>query len=1558
MNASDNRPVHQLVKAVLGDRTAEEQSSFDEYLAQNPSVFDLIKKGPAGLQKLGLNGPDSRSLIARGNALALYIARLFREQSLRATPSADAERALVPLPTYSEQFQPDIDGAAPPGSPEHIASTTAYMVALREWVEEKIVPHGDKDQTIPLQERRPDVDELLIDDMAIERVQSRLEIANSVLEAQIVSGIGIEMGGRDVKAYLRTIRFHNGLPYDHDWESISHVVGTALEDGTLGDVIRQVDLDSPYFKNPGARGSRDDVAMQLSAGIGPLKLSLLLEDPYFPLNATMAGAPLHRVDPRSRRVDPDPLKSAENFYPDNFGSLANYLESLRKLWIFKDSTRLDQHQVDCLLGRGVFTPKLSANAPALGEPDAPNTGVVAGARFIHGGEEPAIELKKGSFAEMFELFHVGEPGSKEHEHRMDRINRKCRLDRMLQLPSHEVDKLLVAVMNAERRGTGESSIWIRPNTLRCIGLFKELNNTHACKAEEFAALVDVLSVYGQDGQLSHFDRVYNRSQLYEQPLLIDNVEFSIIPRTQAEQETVHRICSALEINFETYRFLATVIADAYGLKTHLKRSLDILSSFWRLVFLGRLSGLTPIESTALLQTLSEGEGLVAQLAGEPVVSNYGSTDGADVLNAIRGLMSCADWCRDYDVSPLWLVQNVNPVYVPTVWSELQEQLLRQLRSQVQAVRIEEATLLEEGAPLRNANEQLIEWLTMLEPLIDEYGLVRGRADQTQAQYLEYATAVIKDVVRTIYPEEEDAAWREPLETLVRTIVLRCRDEQRVVVEEGLAVYLKLESLLTTQVLSWAQGHPYDFLKEAMALPSDLASRVQEKPDSFLQMLVELERRGRIADKLELSPQMLATLLKDEQYQWFSLENPYEISIRAVYYLALYRRMISRARQPEEKILDYLSQVNQLPDDMSEDGLRLVRDAAADKLATYFGCGIRHVLECAQHITSETEDSEATAWPILRNLAHLDLLDRTLQLARNGMDATAAFSLGALNPLDPESLYANAAQNALESLARFNAMTTPQDSAEVGQSFTSRCVVDNPTLIANLSQEVAEFMITLLDFFGVPLKGVVLRIGTDLGAVLTPEIRTDDQGRAWAQLQAGARMGTAHLHYSIPLHEPIYGPSVLIGCDEATLKFNSELSGVPPRDPVLAGLLWSQEMYAVLIDDYGNRGAYREVVWSTTLGVISPSRTFTDKDGVSRVWVSSLSPGEAIITVSNVEGSHSFTFSRPIVFADKPRILAAPVITAVALVGQALPVRCRVVGLDDAPVQGQKVMWWTSEAPTKVEKLSDADGFSDFSVAAPKAGDLTVFAQLGTDPVVEVKVWVAADAVIRNFSENTRFPVAGASRPTLLWIDVMTSGAEPKPVANYPVTWQVNPTPPEGETIVTDAQGRSVYPFKSATAGSFVVTAELKHAPTLRQPFNLTVIKAFEWKVELITIDANDKRTPVPITPGTDELTLFRNGHYQLSIAPADATQLKGSWGALGWSSDYTTQALGMVFTPSLATRFEFTDAPYVVEIRTANIRNGRFQLSLFCDRLNEALVLEGTLGKKPERSSTRAVKGR
>jgi hypothetical protein len=1546
MKTSDNRPIHHLITAVLGELRTSTYRSFDDYIAQTPSVFDLIKLGPAGLEKLGLNQEEAHSLIVRGNALALYIARVFREQR------PDGALAIARVPTYAELFKPDFSACSPVGALESTVSTTAYMVELREWIRDKLVPLG-VGQTLPLEIRRPDVDKHLIDPMAVNRTLSALEIVNRVLEAQISA----KHPEDSIDDLLRSTRYHNGLPFDPDWASITYVIKAALGSDSLGELIGRTDTDYPYFKNPGARGSKSDIALRQSTDFGPIRQALLLEAPYFPLNGTQAAKPLRRVDPRTRLIDPDPVQSAGDFYRKNFGRIGPI--DMRQLWAFEMATQLAPAGVEALLGLAAFAPTLSENAPALVDPEKPDCGAYFGAAFIHAEQEPAITLVRGGPANDFELHNVGEEPKELLEHRMDRINRKCRLDRWLGLPSHEVDQLLMAAIHAERRVGLTSSVWITDNTLRALGLFQVLRTDYECSAEDFAAFIDVMSVYRRGEELSHFDRVYNRQSLYLEPLKIDDVEFAIIPRTEADERTVQQICSGLGINFETYRYLATVIAKAFDLKTHLKRSLEVFSSFYRLVRLARLLEVTPVEATALLQTMGKGDDWVAQLAGAPRVATYMGGESTDVLSVIRALMDGVRWSRSYDIGVLWLVQNVNPVVVPTVWSEKQERLFQQLHSQVKPVRLVEAMLLEEGVRRLAADRE--PWLSLLLDLVDEEGLVTGEHEETEAHYLERAEAHIEEAVKAAIGEnEDDAPERERARAIILSVLLRIRAEQHSVVQEALAVFLGLRSELVPWVLFWAQGHAYPLLQQAMTMVPGDKRRSLEEPDPadpFLKLLTELERRNKVVTGLALSPEMLATLLTGDQYQWFSLESPYEMSIKTVYFLAFYGRMITLARQPEVQILDYLRQVNQLPDNLTEDGMRLVRDAAADKLAVYFGCGIRHVLECADQANPVDPDSEVPARPLLRTLAHLDLLVRTLELSRQGLDATTGFMLGRLTPRDLESVYTAAAQTALESLAKSATLKIVEESGEVGQSVTTRCTVDSTTLIANLPQEVAVFDITLLDFYGEPLKGVDIEWTTDLGYLLDLTTRTDHLGRATARLQAGSRMGTARVRFNLLMRDPSYAPSVVIGCDEATLNFPGELMSQLPGNPVLAGHLEEVEVYATLVDNYRNRGAFRPVAWATTHGRIRPSETVTDKNGVTRVRISSLSAGRAKVSVTYPNTEHSADFNNQITFEERPRILDKPYAISQAVQGQELKVQCKVVGLGGQPVEDEVVNWWIKE-DDKHRKTSSDGGLSTFVIDQVTAGTLTVHAQLDTGPIVSVEVHVAVDAVIQSFSLEYRHPVAGAREPSMLWVDIKEKAEENAAViANYPIKWTVDSVPsggtgfPTTEVIATNAEGRSSFPFKQSTAGEYLVTATLVGKEDKTKSFPLKVIPAFVWNVKLIPT-----RPSGPEQTITGQFELFRGEEYRLEINPVDGGPLDKSKGALGWSSDYTSKALGLEFTPPLAEQITFTgDQVRTWEIKAGDLKNGTFQLGLLCDRLNEALILEGTLSKRPSPKRPRSA---
>jgi len=1547
MKASDKSPVHQLLRAVLrqSKKRIYVPKALERHLMKSASVFDLTKLSVGELRTLGLKPEEAEALLSRGRALALNIARLYRQQHLRGVPRPSDKGMAGPLPTYQQIFSPDVDGAAALGSPEHSASTTAYLVALRQWIRELIEPKAGPG-AIPLTLRRSDVDDLLIDEAAINQVKSRVEINSTILEALILSKEGESFS--TAKDYLRSIRFPQEMPYEHDRLSIRHVVRQVVENGSLGEVIRRLDPKYPYFKNAGGRGPRDDAALQQSIGSGPALSALLLESPYFGRGTEPAGKSLQRVDPSTGRIDADPQKSAGDFYLENFGSLVIANASLRRLWIFRLAMGFTQDQVDCFLAMGRYTPKLSPNAPALGDPDEPLTGEVAGARFIHGGTEPAIGIEYGDIEPRHLLTNIGEDSALEH--RTDRMQRKSRLDRLLGLPSYLVDRILIAVMNAERRGGADAALWIRSSTLSAVGLFVELSAKYDCTAEDFAGILDVLSPHGQNGVPAFFDQGYNHSEPFDDPLKITDREFAIIPITSADQQTVQQICKGLGINPETYRYLATVIAEAFGLRTHLKCNLETLSSFWRLVRLARMFGLTPIELTALLQTL----GLAPQLAGRPLVSAYGTTDAADALSTIHAVMTCVEWTNDFNVPVPWLVQYVNPVYVPTVWTESQEQFLLQLSSQVQPILVKSATLLEAGAPARTSNDQPIDWLQLLGSLVDDKGAVVGRYDETEEQFLARANEAFIAIAKHVYPSESPppdvVRDRAALHALLLMVVLRCRDEQRVLVEVSLSVFLKLGELLTAQVLMWAQGHSYEFLKEALVTPVQRQRRKMkalEEPDLFLKTFAEVERRARIADKLKLSPSLLARLLTGENFLQFSLEDRFDISINTIYCLALFGRLVERARQPEEKIYDYLGQANDLPNDLSPDAQRLFRDAAADKLARFFGCGIGQVLKVVEHINAVAEASEEPALPLLRTLEDLGVLMRTLELASKGMDAETAVTLGKLNLLDGNSQYQQGAQKALESLSRFNDSKTSPDSAEVGQSYNTHCVVDNTSLIVGLDLEVAEFLITLLDFFGIPLAGVTLYIETDLGVVLTPTVTTDRQGRAWARLQAGARVGTAHLRYSLPFHDPQFGPSVRIGPDLESAQARPLQSSEIPRDPVLAGNLWEQEVFTTVMDRYGNPVAHYPVLWRTTVGQIRPRQTVTDKDGVSKVWISSLSPGDARITVGNVDESHSFTFTGLLKFADKPRISGNPFVSDVAMAGQPLEVRCKVVGLDDEPVAHQRVEWWTSSDASKTGVDSDINGVCLFSLASLEAGPLTIFAQLGSDAAVELTVWVASGAVIRDFLQNIPFPVVGATA-TPVWIVVKESDDPSAPaLEHYPVRWTVDSDPPVDVILKTDEPGRSEYLFSAKQAGEFKVTAMLEQHPLEpARVFNLTAIKAFGWTVTLIIIADDGSETSISIIPGRDTLELYRDGHYRLEIAATDPSQIVGTQGALGWSSTYSTQALAMVFDPPMARRFDFTESAHSVDIHIGNVRNGDFQIGVYADLLEQVLVLEGTLRKR------------
>lgn len=1543
MSHSSQRPVDQLFRAVFGDSASVTSASarLDPFLASRDSVFDLVNLRPAELsRKTGLSIEDATQLAGRANSLALYIARAFREQrqvlkSPSEAPQGQGVRALVELPTFIDQFKPDFTAAAPVDAIESAYSPLAYLIALLKWMYDEVVPLADPLTYQPLTTRRPELMQFLMDSMAVRRSAPALEIVNHLLEAQIKEKLGRD---KDVDALLRRSRHPHKLPYDPDWHAITYVLGRAGDHVTLGDLIGWTDIGFPYFKNKNARGRQSDTALRLLSGLGPVQQTLLLESPYFSLGTHSVHSATQRVDPGTRLIDPDPAKSAGDFYLTNFGYIG--LKDLMQVWVLRMSLRLDKEGVEAFFALADHAPTLSPNALLLHPENTTVSAAHSGAAYINATVDPAISLARTGPGAEFELQNI----DNSNEHRMDRINRKRRLDLWLDLTPRESDRLIMAAILAEQRGgSGNTDIWISGKTLSALGLFQELRARYSCPAEDFAVFIGLLSPYRHGEAVAQFDLVFNSQTPYREPLQLEDRTFEIVPSSEQDMRIAHQICSVLNINFGTYRFLATLIAKSFSYKTRLECSLEVFSSFYRMVTLARLFKITPVELGSLLQTLDNGgDGWVAQLAGVPDIQTRTSAETPDALSVIRALMMCVQWCNDNDVSALWLAQNVNPVQVTPVQTDAQSRLLEQLRRQVQPVLLLEFSLISAGVPPGHNGQDGV-WLRALATLVNPQGLMIGRAEESDSDYLLRATETIRQAVNSVMDVTTGPQELLRVEALILGVLMPVRAAQQEVVREALVIFCRLSSDVVLATLAWAQGTPYFLLDAAFSrMPEQMALEGEQgDAEPFLTLMVELERRSAIVRQFKISATFLTTLLVDEQYVWFNLNEKYEISINTVYYLSLYSRVLALGQQPEQFILDYLVQINRLPADMSPDQLRLVRDAAAERLGTFFGWTIRDVLECAHHVNPPVGAAPSRA--LISNLAQIDLLLRVHAFARqSGLDSTMILALGQLQPLASEQIIAAAAKNVLETLQTSSVVQPVDESREVGQSITTRCTVDSNRLVARLAGEKATYVLYVLDYFGKPLRGVQVYWNTDLGVMLTPESMTDNEGRTEALLQAGNTVGTAHVTFNLDFGQPAYGPATIIDCDEPSLNFDLQTVTPLPVEPVLAGRLKAITASVRLVDDFGNAGAGRSVAWATTHGEVAPSEAFTDENGFTQVQVSSAEAGVAILSVTYGENQNQIVIPGKIEFVDRPYLQPLAQVSE-AVAGRSLQVQCAVAGLSGSLQPNEEVIWWTSADPTRHTVPSSALGISLFEVPAPAAGALTVFAQFASDIALQLEVEVASDVIIQTASDDYTFPVAGGQAISL-WVALVEPGSG-RAIPYCSVLWTVSASPlpgnpgPRTTRVRSTADGRSTLQFHEQKVGHYTVTAMLEGNPIETRTFKIEVIAALEWKVILFTEDPPEET----IIGMGDTLNLHKGRQYRLSVDPGTGSPLIGSQAALSWSSKYRPDMLDIKFSPGLAARREFTGEPMVWVITCGYGKSASFELGLHCDRVQQVPSWPGTL---------------
>jgi hypothetical protein len=1211
MPTSSNRPSLQLFDQVFDESRSQDYSTFRQYLVDDGAFFSLVERGARGLMSdFDLSEQDAQRFIGAANALAIVVRRRFIEHTLygdATTPYRPASGLLsiVAGPSYEVLFGPRFDSMCPPDALESYTSPAAYLIDLLRWIRDRIEPRGDADK-IGLHDRRKDLNLLRVDVNAVFQATSAVDIIISVLETFIKAH---KNGITDLDEAMSLAHYPNTLPYYRNWLTINHI--TRFNTLSVGNVVRTVDMSFPYFLQDKAKGTESGRALLHGSRLGPYQRQMLTEPLLDTTDTNKLGA----------------------FYQLNFGSHGNdFWQNLNQVKYFCERTNRLALDIEQLLSIRSFVPLRSPNAPVSFDETVLTDGVLAGSVYVNGGQSPGMGINYLASDALHRFTKLPADESALY----DRMNRKIRLDQWLDLPPEQVDALLVAAINAE---TANTAVLISEKTVQAIGLFQDLRERYGCEADDFAAFIGELSVYGRGETLSSFDRAFNAQALFSTPLRLDGGEFPVFPQPGAESLTVKQICSGLGIDLYTYRHLAQAIARAHNRTATLVRTAPVLSSFYRMVRIARLLGISPMEGLLMLATMGADK-WVSALAGVPRIFADAQASALDALNVIHALESCVGWCRERELPVLWMLQQVTPV-VEVQPSANDLQLFEQLRNLYPSTLLSNAALLMAGTPpLAGGGD----WLDFLTTLVSRTGLVYVLSPSIEQDYPAFARQALDSAVRNGIGDI-DLALRAQIVEKMLAVLLQVRAGQVSVVKECMAIHAGLSPERVPAVLDWANLTIYQLLfyvQELMPLDTGDNGEVWKQAsvgDAFLAQLAEVRRRSAVVVKLELSLELLEDYLSYGYSAWLGQTDKHTFNLRTLYYLTVLVGAFDLSQQKPGKLLEYLRQVNALRDPLTGDALILAREAAAIRLAAFFGWSVQEVLECASRIGTDTQ--------LIRNLQELDLLIRVRVLATaSNMDAETIFLVGTLPQALDAAVYATTAEHALQSLNEAPEHLVPDMEEALEQVVNMALTVDKTRLVANKSGEKAVFTITVTDVAGRLLSGVTVKWQSSLGVIGSSD--TNPSGVATAEFLPGTVMGTATLYYGLDLLEKQQAPSISIGPDTPTLQFPSLLmSEVPDGDvPFGQGI----ELYGVMMDGFTNLGIGVPVrwVWEADLSNepgdasqdrvldIRPVNAFTNSQGLTQVSVSSPTGGTFRVSIKiELEGNSKVAYFEDITFVDPP-----------------------------------------------------------------------------------------------------------------------------------------------------------------------------------------------------------------------------------------------------------------------------------------------------------------------------------
>ncbi|WP_214512679.1 Tc toxin subunit A [Pseudomonas brassicacearum] len=668
------------------------------------------------------------------------------------------------------------------------------------------------------------------------------------------------------------------------------------------------------------------------------------------------------------------LASAERtFFKQSFGlEVSDEVQpwQMTDLNDFMQRTGLNAEQVEMLLCQRAYSVRLSANCPSKNQQHAGITvpGITGktspfphashyGACYVNGigtdrydSQTPTTPTSIGrdqfdnSMGLEQELVDDIKHWrlTKTSLNRFDRLQRMIRLQRWTGIAFAKLDTLITCAIRAE--GEANLGMELNENTLRALGVYRYLDQHYGIAPQEFAALMHDLTPYasGKD-EVPLFDQVFNRLQLFETPLILDQTPLDFASPTPANQKTLLQLCAGLAIP-PTEDGLLLIASQTQRYLGTLKRDLPTVSSLYRQARVARLFGYSVGDLLALTGLLGGQRYKTALASGR--LSPRTSADVPDILDVLMQLDWAVRWLKDSQQTVVQLQQRLGP-NVPLATGNdseadrqvaalelapLSDDLLKRLIKLQEDARSNVVTgeqLVALGLPTHDdkTTPSELDWFELLigAELLDENGLLPG-LDRSLSLVDEPVTWLRADVDELLKTLTLSAEVKQSCSEKLAELLLGACNRQTQLLEGLLQQTAKLPPERCIAVIHWGHSSAYSLLVEALE---------EETSAALIEHFQRLLRHAEIVVQLRLSNSALRvflvnpTWLGSEQYPASNSEP----SLAELYLFERFSQWFHEQSQSEDSLLSYFSLANPAPPKLKNKTLRqMASETASSALA--------------------------------------------------------------------------------------------------------------------------------------------------------------------------------------------------------------------------------------------------------------------------------------------------------------------------------------------------------------------------------------------------------------------------------------------------------------------------------------------------------------------------------------------------------------------------------------------------------------------------------------------------